>query len=107
MPEMRLAVFDAQEFLNSCVYSPLQACLATDYAGLLDVRVLYPEGVAQYVGPIPSLENLELSSDVEEVCIEVRARDIAGRESAPWMRCVEPQSATKPSTSPEQRRRLL
>jgi hypothetical protein len=91
-PVVRMAVFDATEYLNSCVYSQFQACLYTDQEGMLEVRVAGPNDERRFLGSASRLENLLLGNGAGDTCVEVRARDLAGGLSEPAVHCANTES---------------
>ena len=79
-PLLRTAFFDASLLGDTCEQPPYQGCLVTNHEGLLDVRTHHASGEEGYVvGKLETVENLLVGFVDEEVCVEVSARDIAGR----------------------------
>jgi hypothetical protein len=92
-PSVRIAAFDAANYLNSCVYSKSQVCMQATADGLIDVRFMANETERHFVGYPDMLENLELGDEAEQTCIQVQARDLAGRLSETTEMCVDFSSA--------------
>lgn len=84
VPPLEAGFFNAQNYTNSCVYSQIQSCVAGDYEGLLELKTLEDgKETRHYVdlfqGGIIAHGGLETGT--KEFCVEVRARDLAGRRS--------------------------
>lgn len=89
-PAVQVAVVDGEHFMNSCDYARHLGCLKTDYDGLLDVRVLIAgEESMHTLAPVEHARRLLLGYDSGEACVQIRARDSAGRFSETRQFCVE------------------
>jgi hypothetical protein len=89
-PALQAAFFDANEYMNTCIGDRYQGCLKTDYDGLLDVRVLIDgEETTHTLAPVRQARNFLLGYEAgSEACVQVRARDVAGRFSETQQVCI-------------------
>ncbi len=89
-PETKFVALDAEELTNSCVYSPIQACLWTDAKGLYEVRLMNGvQEVQRYLSPAASVTSFELGAPDTVDCVEIRTRDLAGQLSQPAKHCFD------------------
>jgi hypothetical protein len=99
-PSVEAAFFDAENYLNSCNYARAQGCIAGQHDGLIELRTLEDNREAsRYVTPLaegllPGGVLTYANFDADEICVEVRARDLAGRRSKARTFCTDTTSLT-------------
>lgn len=91
--------FEARALIDFCtiIAPPAQACLDADYAGLLDVLITTEDTtthIVEFAGELDKLLLLgappkSLRNPPRRTCVEVRARDLAGRRSEPSVHCFD------------------
>lgn len=92
-PAVKLAVFDATKYQNTCIYGPIQGCLVSDTDELLEVLYERDGKVVRYVGSANDVKHLEFAEPDGEVCVSIHSRDLAGNLSKPFEKCFDTNNA--------------